>query len=217
LKYINIIFDFDGVLAESLHIKTQAFFQIYKQYGKDVAQQVVAHHNANGGMSRYEKFPYYHKKFLNIDLSEKEVNQLSGKFSKMVIDEVIKANEVQGASWFLTKYQNHCKYWIVSATPTNEIIEIATKRNVSNFFIKIYGSPDKKTGIVQNIINSNNLILNKTVFIGDAMSDFKAAEDNGIHFILRRMQENKDLFKEHSDIICFTDYYELDLLLGNQI
>ena len=103
MKYRNIIFDFDGVLAESVHIKTQAFSQIYSEYGENIANKVVKHHKANGGMSRYEKFPYYHKNFLNIDLSEEDINQLSDDFSKLVIEGVINAEEVNGALLFLKK------------------------------------------------------------------------------------------------------------------
>jgi len=67
MKYKNIIFDFDGVLAESVHIKTQAFYKLYEPFGVNVAEKVVQHHKANGGMSRFEKFPYYHKILLNKD------------------------------------------------------------------------------------------------------------------------------------------------------
>ena len=41
MKYKNIIFDFDGVLAESVHIKTHAFYLLYKQFGKEIAEKVV--------------------------------------------------------------------------------------------------------------------------------------------------------------------------------
>jgi len=217
LEFQNIIFDFDGVLAESVHIKTRAFFKLYEKYGKEIADKVVEHHKANGGMSRFDKFPYYHKHFLNIELTNGDVEILSNDFSNMVIKNVVEADEVSGASWFLKKYFSGRKFWIVSATPTEEIREISEKRKIANFFIDIFGSPRDKLSWVKEIIIKHKLEKNATIFIGDALSDFKAAEDNGIHFILRRTQENKDLFEEHSDIICFTDYYELDLLLGNQI
>ncbi len=61
----GIIFDFDGVIVESLHIKSNAFKQIYMPYGEEIANQVVKHHEANGGISRFNKFKYYHKVFLN--------------------------------------------------------------------------------------------------------------------------------------------------------
>ena len=207
MKYKNIIFDFDGVLAESVHIKTQAFYQLYEQYGKDIAEKVIAHHEANGGMSRYEKFPYYHKVFLDIDLSKNDVEILSADFSKLVIDGVINADEVPGALWFLKKYKNECNYWIVSATPMHEINEIAKRREMLEYFIQIYGSPEKKSSIVKNIINETGLIIDETVFLGDATSDYKAANDNNIDFILRQTDENQSLFKKYHD------FYDLEEIL----
>jgi len=215
MKYKNIIFDFDGVLAESVSVKTQAFHDLYKQYGSDVAYKVVKHHEANGGMSRYEKFPYYHKKFLNIELSENDINQLSDDFSKLVVNGVINAEEVNGALLFLKKYDKRCKYWIVSATPENEIIKIADKRGIAGFFVKIYGSPNKKPDIVKEILTDYNLPKNETVFLGDSMSDFEAADKNKIDFILRSTIENKSLFKNET-MDRFTDYYELDKILSEQ-
>ena len=56
----GIIFDFDGVIAESVHIKSSAFSDLYKSYGEDIVKRVVKHHEANSGMSRYKKIRYYH-------------------------------------------------------------------------------------------------------------------------------------------------------------
>ena len=91
MKYKNIIFDFDGVLAESVQIKIEAFHQLYEKYGENIAEKVVEHHKANGGMSRFEKFPYYHKTFLNIDLSKEDIEKLSYHFSNLVVKGVIDA------------------------------------------------------------------------------------------------------------------------------
>ena len=57
----GIIFDFDGVIAKSVQVKTDAFVKLYKQYGSNFVKKVVEHHEANGGMSRYEKIKFYHK------------------------------------------------------------------------------------------------------------------------------------------------------------
>ena len=51
-----IIFDFDGVLVESLDIKTRAFAKLFGPEGPDMAKRVVDYHLQNGGVSRYEKF-----------------------------------------------------------------------------------------------------------------------------------------------------------------
>ena len=51
----GIIFDFDGVIAESVHIKSSGFSDLYKPYGTEIVKRVVKHHAANGGMSRFKK------------------------------------------------------------------------------------------------------------------------------------------------------------------
>ena len=55
----GIIFDFDGVIAESIQMKTDAFATLYSDNGADIVQRVVSHHEANGGMSRFDKIKYY--------------------------------------------------------------------------------------------------------------------------------------------------------------
>jgi len=201
------------VLAESFHIKTQAFYQLYEKYGKEIAEKVVRHHKENGGMSRFEKFPYYHKTFLNIGLDENGIEKLSDEFSKIVVDAVVDADEVPGALWFLNKYQQVSKYWIASATPTNEINRIAEKRGISDYFISIYGSPENKSSIVSNIINKNRLKNSETIFFGDAMSDYIAAKDNNIDFMLRQTKGNKIIFQEYTGLIRFNDFHELKRIL----
>ena len=68
----GIIFDFDGVIVESIQVKTDAFANMYNKYGKSVINKVVNHHESNGGMSRYEKIKYYHNNFLNKEITSKE-------------------------------------------------------------------------------------------------------------------------------------------------
>ena len=44
----NIFFDFDGVIAESVSAKTDAFEEMYLPYGKDIAAKVVEYHKLHG-------------------------------------------------------------------------------------------------------------------------------------------------------------------------
>ena len=37
----TFVFDFDGVLADSLEIKTWAFGEIYKEYGDEIVEKVT--------------------------------------------------------------------------------------------------------------------------------------------------------------------------------
>ena len=72
-----IIFDFDGVILDSVDVKTKAFKQMYSIYGDDVMRKVVDYHLLNGGISRYKKFKYFHENFLMLFICAKIIiNQM---------------------------------------------------------------------------------------------------------------------------------------------
>ena len=67
-KYDLIFWDFDGVIKESVSVKTDAYVELFSLYGSDICKQVRKHHLANGGMSRYDKIPLYLKNiFIHLD------------------------------------------------------------------------------------------------------------------------------------------------------
>ena len=98
----GIIFDFDGVITESVHIKSEAFAELYGPYGKYVVQKVVKDHQRNDvGLSRFELFRYYHKKYLNIEISKQTEKKLISQFSKLVINKIIQAPYVPGVMEYI--------------------------------------------------------------------------------------------------------------------
>lgn len=205
----TIFFDFDGVIADSVDVKTKAFYKLYLPYGKSIAQRAVKHHQANGGMSRFEKFKLYHKKYLNIELDQNGIEKLSQQFSNLVLDGVIKAKDVPGIRQFLENYFNRLQFYIITGTPTDEMKIIVKKRRLDKFFKGIYGSPKKKNFWTNYIIKSGNLIRDEIIFLGDAMSDYNAAKSANIHFALREYDENRELFKGY-DVLRFEDFYQFD-------
>ena len=179
----TFVFDFDGVLADSVKIKTEAFAELYKPYGMKIVNKVVKHHCANGGMSRFEKFKFYHEEFLDIILNDDSVLKLSKKFSNIVVERVIKSNEIPGAYDFLEAYCiNNKKCFINSATPIDEMKEIIYHRKMSKFFISILGSPNSKNDNLNEIFLTDSL-PSETIFFGDASSDFYAASVANCEFI----------------------------------
>ena len=101
-KIKSIIFDYDGVIAESVNVKTEAFAELYKPFGNNVVKRVINHHEANGGVSRYEKFKIYHKIFLKKHIDEFEIDMLAKKFSNLVLQKVIDSPYVKGVYDFIS-------------------------------------------------------------------------------------------------------------------
>ncbi len=181
----NIIFDFDGVICESVDIKTDAFYEMYLSYGEVIAQKVKEHHIQNGGMSRYDKFEHYEKEFIGEVLSDEKMQRLSTEFSNLVKQKVIAAPFVKGALEFLKDYSQNYQCFIVSATPIEEIQEITKEKNIDKYFQEVFGSPQNKIEWGKYILDSYKIQSDETLFIGDALSDYTAAKENHMNFLLR--------------------------------
>lgn len=200
LVYDAIIFDFDGVLVQSMDIKTKAFATLYKAYGQRIIDEVVNYHNMHGGVSRYEKFRYFHNTLLGMSLSEEEMENLDRKFSQIVMQSVIDAPEVLGAQAFLQQFHHLLSYHVASATPHAELVNIIDKRHLSSYFTSIHGSPENKINIIDKILKKNGYKNNRVVMIGDALSDLQAALTTNIQFI-GCISTNENVFPSSVSVI----------------
>ena len=188
-----VIFDFDGVLAESVDIKTNAFAKLFESEGDTIVKEVLDYHLNNTGVSRFEKFKYIYKNILRRDLSETEFEDLCQRFSKLVKDKVSAAPYVKGALEFLESFSSRYECFISSATPQDEIEAIVQYRDIGKYFRGIYGSPKTKEDIVKDIKLKNNFAPHDVVYVGDALNDYKASIANSIYFIAR-INDNKKIF-----------------------
>ncbi len=192
----NIIFDFDGVICESVDIKTEAFYEMYLPYGENIAKKVKEYHLANGGMPRFDKFEYYEKNILGKALTDEKMKSLSTEFSTLVKEKVIIAPFVKGALEFLKEYSQNYICFIVSATPMKEMQEIAKEKNIDQYFQEIFGSPKNKNEWGKYILETYKLKAGETLFVGDARSDYNAAKANDMHFLLRETKDNKGMLSD---------------------
>ena len=81
----GIAFDFDGVLVESVDVKTKAYARLFEEHGEGVVSRVVDYHLTNGGISRFVKFRIIYSEILNKPLSEKKFQSLCDEFSHVVV------------------------------------------------------------------------------------------------------------------------------------
>nr|WP_321352001.1 HAD-IA family hydrolase [uncultured Methanoregula sp.] len=191
--YNTIILDFDGVILESVSVKTDAFRELFS-FTPEHVETIVEFHKKNGGMSRFDKFRYIYREFLHEELMDTEMQALSGRFSRLVFDKVISAPFVPGAEEFLNRYSGEKNLYVVSATPQEELEDIIQQRGIRHFFKKIYGSPQKKADHIRTILSDEATGPESVVFIGDAVNDWKAAREAGIPFIARLTQESRGDF-----------------------
>jgi beta-phosphoglucomutase-like phosphatase (HAD superfamily) len=193
-----IFWDFDGVIKDTISAKADVFEQVFSEYGEELSKRARSHHEKNGGLSRFEKIPLY-LGWAGENVTSGDVERLCVKISENMIEKVVEANFVEGVLDLINSSKAK-EQILVSATPTNELEAILEKINMSCVFRWVYGAPIDKTGIVKECLNELKATPQECILIGDSAADKKAAEVNGIRFILRAHSHNEDLQKLHMGI-----------------
>lgn len=198
-----IIFDFDGVVAESGKIKTQAFAELYQSYGDDIVAAVVQHHNQNGGMSRYHKFRYYQQHFLDKPtLTADEEKELDRRFSELVVEAVVACDAVPGANELIHQQAARIPLFVASGTPEVELKKIVERRGLSTYFKEVRGAPKLKQALVAEIVAAYHLNPVSTLMIGDALVDYESADENGLAFLGRVCPGDPNPFPVHVQVVA---------------
>ena len=204
-----IVLDFDGVLVESVHVKTSAFEQLFYEY-PDAIPEIIAYHENNGGISRFEKIYHIYREILNQDLSPLMHESLCQKFSELVLQGVISSPSVRGAEMFLHFCQQRIPLMIVSGTPEDELKDIITARKWEKFFEGVYGSPTTKGEHLTMICRKQEIQPQELLYVGDSRTDYEAACAVGSKFIGRINPDVPEQFSVFNEqMILISDLCDL--------
>ena len=116
-KAKTIFWDFDGVIKESVKVKSDAFEKLFSPFGSKLAKKVREHHEKNGGVSRYEKFPIY-LNWVGEDITKEKLDYYEKSFSSLVKKKVIDSPWVEGAKEYLQQYYTKQLFFLVTAART---------------------------------------------------------------------------------------------------
>jgi phosphoglycolate phosphatase-like HAD superfamily hydrolase len=181
-----VVFDFDGVILESAEVKTDAFVELYAEHGSDVVAQVRAHHLANLGISRFKKFAWIAEHVLRRPLLEADSVALGERFSDLALAKVLAAPFVPGAVAALAAIDAlGLPMFVASGTPNDELRMIVERRGLTPRFREVHGAPREKPEILRDVMARHALAAADILFIGDGMSDYKAARAVGTAFVAR--------------------------------
>lgn len=208
-KLKAIIFDFDGVIAESTDIKENAFAFLFKAYPKETVDRIISYHLQHGGISRFRKFEYIYKEILGEKLSAWRKKKLGIEFEGFVHKKVLRCDYVKGALEFLKKFHTDLKLFIVSGTPENEIRSIVNERGLSGFFLEVFGAPQSKAQLNKKILNKYSLKPAEVIYAGDSKDDYYGAVENKIRFIARITDSNECFFRGLKICGRIKDLFEL--------
>ena len=183
-----IIWDFDGVIADSMQSRSDAFRYALEGYRSDIINDLLSHHVDNGGKSRYEKFGRIIDKYSGEVF---EIDNLLLRYSEYIKKTLFTKNilNVSVANTIQINHTLGIVQYIASGSDQKELQSLVKFLDIDVYFSGIYGSPIPKKKLVQNIILLEKVHLSNFLLIGDSINDMEAADSNGIKFLKYTLTE----------------------------
>lgn len=179
-----VFFDFDGVILDSVAVKTAAFAEMYADHGEAVQRAVVDYHLSHGGVSRFEKFRYFHEDLLGRPMTDALMAELCAAFNELTLSKVMAAPFIPGARETLAGLAElGVPAFVASGTPQAELEAIVLARLGHGVFAEVHGSPRTKAEIVRDVLARHGFAPGQCVFVGDAVTDWRAARECAVPFV----------------------------------
>ncbi len=177
-QYEQVIFDCDGVILDSNNIKSNAFVKSLIDEDKNLVEQFITYHKKNGGVSRFKKFEYFFKEMKNQNNYKDSLNNALSRYAALSFEGLLGSSEVKGVRSILMSFCDlNIESFVVSGGEQNELRAVLKSKNLDHYFKKIYGSPVTKEEHLLNIRPT------KSLYFGDAKSDYIAAKNFDMDFV----------------------------------
>lgn len=187
-----IFWDFDGVIKDSIEVKSTAFEELFLPFGRDVAERIRQHHQEYGGVSRFQKIPLY-LEWVGETITDSIVADYCERFAALAMRGVIDSPWVPGVREFLSEFHQEKYFVLVTATPQTEIQMIIDALGIANCFREVHGAPKPKADVIGEVLGRLRSDRNRALMVGDSENDLIAAKVNSIPFLLRQTQFNRSL------------------------
>lgn len=181
-----VVFDFDGTLVDSNHIKRQTFFELAREFDDGIRLMAGVMKEA-AGRDRYWIFARFAERLSD----QTDATGLVGRYTRTCQERIAIAPEIAGSGASLDRLRAEGRLLFVnSATPVEPLITLLSLRRMRALFDGIYGSPATKYENLKTIRSMQGLTPDEILVVGDSESDRAPAEILGCHFVAVESSEN---------------------------
>ena len=187
LKHYNlIIFDCDGVVLDANNLKIDAMRESLTTFSNDLSaiEESVCYFKNNFGKSRFHHVEVFATKYFSLNESEADIfkEKVLNEYSKNCKSLYLESEPTPGILALLKSLVAESKsLYVASGSAQQELRDVFMEKGLYPYFQDILGSPTSKTINVKKILEANK--SRPSVLIGDAISDFHSANENGADFI----------------------------------
>lgn len=178
-----MVFDFDGVIMDSIPVKTNAFGHILREFPKEQVTLLLEYHKENGGVPRRKKLEYFFQEIAKTPTELEKIAEYEDEFGKYVLKTLSNPEYlIQECVDFIEANCKKTPIYVASAAFQTEVDFLSKIHGFYNCFKGVYGHPSKKPAVIRQILTELNIDKSELVFIGDSMSDVKAGTETGVNF-----------------------------------
>jgi phosphoglycolate phosphatase len=178
-----VVFDFDGTLVDSNTIKRQAFLRIAARDSEEALMKDVLASESGDRYAIFSKFAASRIGTGQADSRHRAV-KLALEYTNYCEEAIAVCPEMSGASAMLDDLKREGLLLALnSATPTNALTAIVSRRGWHDYFSLVLGSPSSKAENLVHIADDLGFEHEELVMVGDRRADQKGAIEFGCHFI----------------------------------
>jgi len=171
-----VVFDFDGTLVDSNHIKRDAFLGIAQRYpsGREIMAQII---DAPGVGTRDKVFAKFAAELgIAPDARGAMVAELVTCYTDRCFRDISRADEIVGARAVLDRLVSEgVRLFVSSATPAGPLKSLVEARGLGTLMEDVFGAPESKGEHVRRIQRATGLSLSEILYVGDSDADSQAA------------------------------------------
>ncbi|WP_104749386.1 HAD family hydrolase [Helicobacter cynogastricus] len=182
-----VVWDFDGVIFDSMHLKAEGFKTLFKRHTKTdetALKTFDTYHALNGGISRFEKIAYFYSEILKQPIEEAKIEALVAEFGQIIAQDLFSRSHLnlEVLDFIKTNHSNYA-FHIASAALHYELQILCEFLGLLPYFKSIEGSPPAKAKVLANLKTNYGYASTEMVLIGDSKNDYESARANQILFL----------------------------------
>lgn len=179
-----LVFDFDGTLVDSNACKHNVFFELFpdKLSVRKVIEDVLSE---IGAQSRHVIFPELLRRLQPVipGAGPEQSDKYIELYRKQVLAAQQAAHEMIGAGEALSALSKKYPLYLSTITPQEDIEYLLKMRNWICFFKKVFGYPNEKVMVINQVMDNEKAGPTEVIMVGDGVGDREAAEHAGCMFV----------------------------------
>ena len=176
----GVVFDFDGTLVDSNHIKRDSFFAIVDAIpnGRSIMERILSDPDCGDRHAVFERFARIAR------LASGSNEDLARQYGDRCRTLIAACPDMPGVDAAMAAlHERQFRLFVNSATPEAELRLIVQARGLGRLLAGVFGSPATKAENLQRILTMLGAAPRNLAVVGDGIDDHAAAEQIGCPFI----------------------------------